>query len=265
MRCNGLVLMAALLSAGPAAAADLFAPEPLPPITEPGGFEARWQFGGAAYVWAASIEGTTGVGGLPPVDVDASFSDIVDNLDFAFMGVGEARYDRYGIFTDLIYTKLSAGGTGSAGVAKLSVENEMFIATLMGEYRIVEQGNTTVDLMAGGRLWYVGVDLDVKIASGDYKEGASLSSNETWVDPMIGAKARLQGASPWYLTAWGMIGGFGVSSDFTWDVFGGVGYELSDRWSLIAGYRGLGVDYESGDFKFDIVQHGPIFGGVFRY
>jgi hypothetical protein len=252
-------LIAAMLYVGPSWAADLYTYEPLPPITEPGGFEARWEVGAAMYLWAAGVEGTTGFGGLPPADVDASFSDILDNLDFAYMGIVEARYGRFGIFNDLIYTKISAGGT--VGPASLSLGNELFVATLMGEYRVVEQGNTTVDLMAGGRLWYVGID--VEVSGGGYTVGTD--ADEVWVDPMIGVKGRFQGASPWYLTTWGMIGGFGVSSDLAWDVFGGVGYDLNDRWSLVGGYRALGVDYEDSDFKFDIIMNGPIFGGVFRF
>ena len=62
-----------------------------------------------------------------------------------------------------------------------------------------------------------------------------------------------------------MIGGFGVSSDFTWDVMGGLGYEVSDSISLVAGYRGLGVDYKHDGFVFDVVQDGPILGAVFRF
>ena len=83
---------------GPASAADLYpVEEPMPAITEPGGFEARWNVAGAVYLFAPSLEGTVGVGGLPTVDVDASFSDLLDYLDFAFMAVAEARRDRIGI------------------------------------------------------------------------------------------------------------------------------------------------------------------------
>ena len=59
--------------------------------------------------------------------------------------------------------------------------------------------------------------------------------------------------------------GFGVSSDIDWDLFGGIGYEVSDRISLVGGYRGIGVDYSSGGFVFDVIEHGPILGGVFRF
>jgi hypothetical protein len=68
-----------------------------------------------------------------------------------------------------------------------------------------------------------------------------------------------------YLTGWGMIGGFGVSSEFTWDVMAAVGYEVTEKISLVGGYRALGVDYTDGAFEFDVVQHGPILGAVFRF
>ena len=63
----------------------------------------------------------------------------------------------------------------------------------------------------------------------------------------------------------GGIGGFGVGSDLGWDLFGGVGYEVNDHISIVGGYRGLGVDYDDGDFLFDIVEHGPIISGVVRF
>jgi hypothetical protein len=62
-----------------------------------------------------------------------------------------------------------------------------------------------------------------------------------------------------------MVGGFGVSSDIDWDLFGGVGYQFNDTFSFVAGYRAVGVDYQDGDFLFDVIQQGPILGGVFRF
>ena len=62
-----------------------------------------------------------------------------------------------------------------------------------------------------------------------------------------------------------MIGGFGASSEITWDVMGALGYEISSSVSLVGGYRALGVDYENNGFVFDIVQHGPIVGAVFKF
>ncbi len=46
--------------------------------------------------------------------MDADFSDLLSNLDFAFMAAGEARYDRFSIFGDVIYTKLGADASTPA-------------------------------------------------------------------------------------------------------------------------------------------------------
>jgi hypothetical protein len=259
-----LFLLSALWLAysGPVVAADLSTVSPMPAMNEPGGFEARWQAGAAFYLWAAGLNGTVGVGGFPSVDVDASFSDVLNNLDFALMAAGEVRYDRFGVFGDLIYVDLGASGSGPLGLGSASADFQEWIITLMGEYRIIQQGNTSVDLMAGARIWGLGSSIDVTGAGG---ANFSASGDEWWVDPMIGVKARMQGASPWYLTGWAMIGGFGVSSDIDWDLFGGVGYEVNDYFSMFAGYRGIGVDYQSGGLDFNVVQHGPVVGGVFRF
>ncbi len=37
----------------------------------------------APYLWGTSISGTSTVGMLPPLDIDASFSELFSNLNFA--------------------------------------------------------------------------------------------------------------------------------------------------------------------------------------
>jgi hypothetical protein len=45
-----------------------------------------WHFNISPYVWAAGLKGTVAtVPGLPPIKVDASFSDVLRNLDLAAM------------------------------------------------------------------------------------------------------------------------------------------------------------------------------------
>jgi hypothetical protein len=67
------------------------------------------------------------------------------------------------------------------------------------------------------------------------------------------------------VAGWGLVGGFGTSSDKVLDVMAGLGYEISDRTSLFAGYRVMDVDYSKDGFVYDVNQHGPILGGVFRF
>ena len=65
------------------------------------------------------------------------------------------------------------------------------------------------------------------------------------------------------------IGGFGVGSTFTWQVFPALGFSLSKRASLELGDRWLDIDYETGEnttlFKYDVLTQGPIVGFAFRF
>ena len=104
-RTSWLVALA-WLGCGPATAADLPVPAETVEIVQPT-VESPWSFTIAPYVWGAGINGEVGAFGLPTVEVDASFSEIFDHLDFGAMLVSELRYGRFGIATDLVFVKLS--------------------------------------------------------------------------------------------------------------------------------------------------------------
>ncbi len=70
----------------------------------------------------------------------------------------------------------------------------------------------------------------------------------------------------------GDIGGFGVGSDFAWNVAGLLFYDFDlfgKDASVIAGYRALYQDFEDGSgankFAYDVTTHGPILGMVIRF
>ena len=262
MRSRLKYLVLALLTCGQANAADVPAPvmETVEEPAQPG--EPRWSFATAPYLWAAGISGDIAQFGLPTVSVDTSFSDIFDNLDFGAMFVNELRYDRFGLVTDFIYVKISGEKGTPLGLLadSVSVDTQSLIFTAAGEYRILEQPDATLDLMAGARVW--SVDTDISFAGGPLG-GITGSDGDTWVDAMVGFKGRINMTPEWYLSGWAMAGG--GSSDFMWDLWGGVGYQFTDQFAAVAGYRGLGVDYENDGFVFDAIQHGPLLGAVFRF
>jgi hypothetical protein len=66
-----------------------------------------------------------------------------------------------------------------------------------------------------------------------------------------------------YLTGWGLVGAGGA--DLDWDVAAGLGYRFNERFSAVAGYRALGVNYSENGFVFDVVQQGPIMGVVIHF
>jgi len=254
-----LTLPVAML-AGEAIAADAALPELPPELPQ----EAGWTFAVAPYLWMAGMEGSIAQFGVQPVEVDASFGDILENFDIGAMAVAEAHNGQFGVAMDFQYVKLSAEADTPRGLAaeSIAVESQTLTALLAGEYRVFESDGASIDLMAGGRLWSVETDIDPQ---GGLLGDQFFSDGDTWVDPIVGARGRADISENFYLTGWGMIGGFGVSSDFTWDVMGALGYEVTDKISVVGGYRAMGVDYSDGDFVFDVVQHGPVLGAVFRF
>src|SRR3546814_6335087 len=76
----------------------------------------EWKFSVTPYFWAAVLSGKTSQFGLPAVDIDASFNDVFDNLDFGAMLIGEARRGRYSLLGDLMYTKISSDSVTPRGV-----------------------------------------------------------------------------------------------------------------------------------------------------
>lgn len=265
-------LLLASASVTPAAAAGL---APLPDSSE-------WHFTLAPYAWGVALNGDVGLFGREPVEIDVPFSDILDKLDFAAMAVAEAHNGTWGVFVDLNYTSLSAGTSrsreierpliGFVGEVSASADITEFFGTFMGQWRAVDSDQMSLDLMAGARYWHIDNDITARAratGTGDLSLEVSKefsgSDGASWIDPMVGAKARIDTSTPVYFTGWGMIGGFGVGSDINWDVMGGVGYQWTEKFSTVLGYRALGVDYEDDGFVYDVIQQGVALGGVISF
>lgn len=225
---------------------------------------SEWTFTAAPYLWASGLKGNVGVLGTPPQSVDLSFGDIVENLDVGFMGVDEARRGRFLIGADVFYARLSDSIGTPVGVAAGSIDATVktFMGTLVVGYDLAPEDSVDLDLIGGARFW--SVDNNFAFVGGALG-GRSVSDGDEWVDPVVGLKFRAAINDRLSFAGWVMAGGFGVGSDSMWDIMGGVGYRVSDRVSLYAGYRAAGVDYAKNGFAYDVTQRGPVFGGVFRF
>ena len=224
-----------------------------------------WQFQVAPYIWAAGLKGD--IATLPPLpeaSVDVKFGDVLENFKIGGMVVAEARKGRLGIFTDIIYTDVEPkGSTPGPLFSSVKVDSETFVFTGAGFYRIWEEGGAFVDLLAGARVW--SIDTKLSLEAG-ILPAVEISHKETWVDPVIGAKALMPFPNTkFYVSAFGLIGGFDVSSDFLYDVGVNLGYSWTEGFATTIGYRRFDVDYKDSDFLFDIVQSGITLGFSWRF
>lgn len=88
----------------------------------------------------------------------------------------------------------------------------------------------------------------------------SASGNRQWVDPIIGIRAQWNLTRQLFLAAYADIGGFGVSSELTYQLQGTLGVNLSRQVFVEAGWRYLNTDYTSGGFTYDVAQSGAFMG-----
>lgn len=212
------------------------------------------------YAWAAGLSGEVStLPGLPPVSIDLPFSDVLEDLDFAFMGVAIARKGRFGLFSDIVYSELSASASfpEQEFAPTANVSASTLIITAGGLYRPIETETGSVDLLAGVRYW----DLNTRITLGAGTLGSlSFASDQGWIDPTIGVRGRLNLGERFTLGGTGLIAGSDGGSDFTSDLWVTLGYEWNDRLRTILGYRRLDVDYDDGDFLYDVTQDGALLG-----
>ena len=202
-------------------------------------------------------------------DVDVGIRDVVKHVDGGLMVVFEARHDRWGINTDLIYAALSDSSATPRGVlfTKAKVDLDELIWTQTVAYTVVRDEGNSLDLLGGFRL--VSVNLDLRLDGGTLPSGApvdsrDLSASRSWIDPVIGVRGRTRTSPDTFLLAMGDIGGFGASSQLTWQAVAAFGYEVSQATSLAVGYRALGYNHNRENFRNDLTMFGPFLGAEFK-
>ncbi|MGO3131338.1 MAG: hypothetical protein ACTIJQ_06110 [Alcaligenes sp.] len=257
----GPVLAALWASPGVACAQ----PPTMPPtatVSEHADDDSSWQFSVSPYFWMAGIQGTSGQFNLPPAEMKSDFGQIFNELDFAFMGIVEARRGRYSILGDLSYTKTSLKNATPRGVLaeKLGVTSEAFSALLAGGYTLYQSGRSYLDVMAGARVWNVKTTMRFQ---GGVLDGLNRRDSATWVDAVAGVRGNYFLSDKAYLMGWGAVGA--GQADLDWDVAAGFGYQVQKNLSLTAAYRMQGVDYSKDGFVFDVIQKGPILGLTYRF
>ena len=95
-----------------------------------------------------------------------------------------------------------------------------------------------LEVGAGGRLNNIATDIDVRrnvLPAGT--EEVTGSASKTWFDPIIIARISADIKDKWLFQLSGDLGGFGVGSDFTWQLQAYAGYRFAKLFQLTAGYR----------------------------
>jgi hypothetical protein len=206
----------------------------------------KWAFDVSLYGLAAGMSGDVGIGPVN-ANVDFGFDKVMDNLEFAMMGTVRVGYDRWALTTDVVYMGLESTSKD------MTVELDQWMVEPTLSYRVSKYFEPLVGVR------YNNISSEIRRPL-----GRNPSGTQDWWDPILGANFGLPLGENFSLNLRGDFGGFGVGSDFTWQVFPYFSWQFTKWGSLQAGYRWLNTDYETGSgssrFKYDMLIQGPPIG-----
>jgi hypothetical protein len=228
-----------------------------------------WTLQATGYLWASGIDGRISPFQIAPtIHIQKSFSDIISNLNLGGFAYVYGRYDRFVVVSDTMYVNTTdaksigalpiIGPTPGLGA---SVDTKEFTETLLAGYEAVNTPDFTFDFLGGIRVWSISNDVRVRFASLSRSYGESFS----WVDPVVGVRARFHLTDDISVLVQPDWGGFQAGSNYTWQAIGTVNYALTDSMSLSAGYKALRTNYRSDGYVFDTILKGPVLGMTYRF
>lgn len=223
--------------------------------------DSGWRVSTAMYAWTTRLDGEMTFQGKT-VPVDVPFDKVFDNLKFTFMGLVEVGKGRWSFMSDIFYAKLEP--SVSTQRADFDSQIEQFIGNFAVFYNVAETSTTRFDAFGGARVNWM--ESDVKVRGNvlnfvDFNE----SREKTWIDPIIGIRVHHDLTDKFFVRALADIGGFGVSSEITWQGMVALGCRITDKASVGLGYRGLGTDYTSGGTTYDVISHGILLGLDYKF
>jgi hypothetical protein len=245
--------------------------------------------------WLAGISGDSGVLGL--VDsADVSFSQLFRHLTHVPIVLSaELRYQRWELFGDGQYMEVGASATLPGLLftnANLHLKDGLAEAFL--GYRLINCNKAALSFFAGARYNYEGVNLSI-FDNGDARipilrqllglpKKLDAEGSIDWVDPVIGARGKVRIWKAASLYGEGDIGGFDANSgsafeirrqgrtlvktpisseDMSYQLQGGLEFQISRWFWLQTGWRWLRTDFVSGGFTNKTDLSGPFLqGGV---
>ncbi len=230
---------------------------PVEPVVPEVVVSDEWKYTVIVYLWAAGMEGTTTDGD----DLDIGFSDLMDHVDLAFLGVIGAQKGKWGFLSDISYMNLSKDVNVPlpGGDAITSIEMKTWVVAPMVTYRVMESEQLSLDILGGVRYLYMKSPIEVNYSS------VGLDSDSIW-DGIVGVKGKYDLNEKWFMP-FKLDVGTG-ESDVTWEAYAGVGYKY-ENFDLMVGYRHIDWDFDDNDpaagLLTDLTNSGPVIGAKFNF
>jgi hypothetical protein len=221
----------------------------------------HWKNFVAIYGWVPAINGDVKVKGVD-ANVDVTYSDVLSNLKFGFMGHYEGFMGHWGIMADGMYGQLEKDQEHPGGLipGKRQFKATLSLAELAVPYRLT-WNPVVADVFLGGRFNYFYQEIGIPTIP------LKVDSTKQWVDPFVGGRILIPLAKSWFLGLRGDIGGFGIGncSDLALNGNVSINWQITDLVSLHGGYRAYYLKYNESDHQWEGTLHGPWLGVGFSF
>ena len=211
-----------------------------------------------------------------------NLGQVLDNLQWITAVRGSVEKGRWGVLTDLSYTKLGQedGATTPNGLltGRASVNVSQGIYDLAVRYRFGEPeaavgtpGQFSLIPYAGIRVIDAQMDVAAQVDLGNILSVQRQGNfGRTWAQPLLGTQASLFLSPRLRAFARADIGGFGLggAKDLSGNAQIGLGYAVGNSTDLNISWRYFGLDYNNGsnpDSGFSSYQNGLEIGLKFFF
>ncbi len=166
------------------------------------------------YLMFTSMSGTTGIGNLPNSFICVPASKVFSYLKIGGMLYGEVHNDQLAFTSDLFYANLTEDVSEKNGDLNGTATLKQFWWELEGLYRI----NSWLEFGAGARINNITASADINVITPGGGVHMSNSKSNTWVDPLLVTRLKKVVNEKWLFQLRADIGGFGVGSQFAWQL-----------------------------------------------
>ncbi|HTE24601.1 hypothetical protein [Flavitalea sp.] len=217
----------------------------------------KWNFVVEPYLMFPNLNGTIGVGTLPDTKLDADPGDVFSHMKIAAILYLEMASDKWAFTSDLIYMNLDENATPDKFINSGDVNFKQFSWEVAGLARVLPW----LEAGIGGRLNNLKASADlVTNTIGGGTNFRSKSISHTWLDPIIIARINSKSDKKFIYQFRGDLGGFGIGSDFVWQLQAYAGYRFSKLFQLTGGYKIISIDYQNGSDESRLLYDVNTFG-----
>lgn len=244
----------------------LGAPTPVPPVSYPPGYASGLQVIVTPLLALTNVNTSinTPLARAPVVNTSVGVGQLLGHLDgVPLMGALELRDGPFSFLGEVLHVPLSTNITTrnvffNGGNASLTTN----IGTAALLYHFLDEPLQSIDAGVGFRSWGVSSKLTL---NGGILQTRIINRQSDIDDPLIVARYHRDFGNGFGLTAYGDVGGFGVSAHADWQLLGTIDYALKPGVALRAGYVSLNVSAGGGALGYVVHLKGPIIAASFRF